>query len=67
MENIADKESIVSLNNLMVNVRKKQLIAILRPYLFCNIIVKFKYVLLFFNSAKTMKAMELSTTLELKF
>jgi hypothetical protein len=66
MENITDKESIVSLNNLIVNVRNKQLIAILRSSLFCYIIVKVKYVF-FFNSTKTMKAMELSTTLELKF
>ena len=36
MENITDKGSVVSLNNLMVNVRKKQLIAILRPSVFYN-------------------------------
>jgi len=45
MENITDKESIVSFIDVMVNVRKKQLIAILRLSLFCYIIVKVKYVL----------------------
>jgi len=60
------QKSIVSLNNVMVNVRKKQLTAILRPSLFCYITVQVKYVL-FINSTKTMKAKELSTNLELKF
>jgi hypothetical protein len=36
MENLTDKESIVSLNNLMVNVRKKQLTEILKLTLFTS-------------------------------
>jgi len=50
----------------MINVTKKQFSSILRPSVLCYITAKVKYVL-FFNSTKTMKAMELSNSLELKF
>jgi hypothetical protein len=55
MENITDKESIVFLDNLMVNVRNKQLIAILRSSLFCYITVKVKYVLMFLIAQRQWK------------